>query len=298
MSEYPWLKLWNEALEDAKFDAAADMAGSTPAVATVAFLRACAYANEHDRKNGSFAGLNLQVIASRLRVPLAEIKRLFDAYRELGMMIGHKLVNWAKRQLGKLPKPRSLGAERTAKWRAAAEARAAQEELKFEPAPPPPKPAAELIPSVTFLPEASHSTVTTGADLDSDLVDSSNEESTRARRASHAEEDFQKWYEGYPHKVGRAAARKACDKALRLTSLDELIAATERYKTQKPPDRDWCNPATWLNQQRWLDVPATSNVVEIRERLRVPTAPPPAELLAQAHAYLAAAQGEGRLAAR
>ncbi len=31
------------------------------------------------------------------------------------------------------------------------------------------------------------------------------------------------------------------------------MATLERYKRCKPVDRPWCNPATWLNQKRWLD---------------------------------------------
>lgn len=30
----------------------------------------------------------------------------------------------------------------------------------------------------------------------------------------------------------------------------------QRYIATKPPDRNWCNPATWLNQERWRDEPA------------------------------------------
>lgn len=66
---------------------------------------------------------------------------------------------------------------------------------------------------------------------------------------------FAVWYENYPHKVGRAAAEKAFWKAIKLADLDELLDGIEKYKKSKPPDRPWCNPATWLNQQRWKDEP-------------------------------------------
>lgn len=70
--------------------------------------------------------------------------------------------------------------------------------------------------------------------------------------------DFDRWWEGYPDKTGKGAARKAFAKALTKTSLDQLIEGVERYKRTKPLDRPWCNPATWLNQERWLDVPANA----------------------------------------
>jgi hypothetical protein len=97
MRGLPWLKLWNETFVDDRFDAAADMAGSTVAVATFAFLRASAAANQNDDR-GSFAGLSLQVIASRCKVPLDEIRRLFDAFLELGMIAGDRIADWDKRQ--------------------------------------------------------------------------------------------------------------------------------------------------------------------------------------------------------
>jgi uncharacterized protein YdaU (DUF1376 family) len=80
-----------------------------------------------------------------------------------------------------------------------------------------------------------------------------NVSSTRARKT-----DFDVWYQSYPHKVGRAAAEKSyyrCRKSG--ASQQELVLGLERYVKTKPPDREWCNPATWLNQERWKDQPAS-----------------------------------------
>jgi uncharacterized protein YdaU (DUF1376 family) len=74
-----------------------------------------------------------------------------------------------------------------------------------------------------------------------------------ASRAVSKSGDFDLWWEGYPEKVGKGAARKAFVKALTKTSLDQLTAGIDRYKAHKPIDRPWCNPATWLNQERWTD---------------------------------------------
>ena len=83
-----------------------------------------------------------------------------------------------------------------------------------------------------------------------------NQQDTRASpRASVNGEAFDRWWEDYPEKVGKGAARKAFPKALAKTSLDQLIVGVERYKATKPRDRAWCNPATWLNEERWLDQP-------------------------------------------
>jgi len=62
----------------------------------------------------------------------------------------------------------------------------------------------------------------------------------------------------YPNKVGKADARKAFDRAQARASIpfEALIAGLEAY-VSKTDDRPWCNPSTWLNQDRWEDRPAT-----------------------------------------
>lgn len=75
-------------------------------------------------------------------------------------------------------------------------------------------------------------------------------------RKNNARAEFDDWYDAYPHKVGRAAAEQAFIKARRKADLQTLLDGLARYKREKPADRNWCNPATWLNQDRWLDAPA------------------------------------------
>jgi hypothetical protein len=68
---------------------------------------------------------------------------------------------------------------------------------------------------------------------------------------------FSLWYDVYPHKVGRADADKkfAVIRKRGLATFAQLMVGRDRYIASKPPDRAWCNPATWLHQQRWLDAP-------------------------------------------
>lgn len=66
---------------------------------------------------------------------------------------------------------------------------------------------------------------------------------------------FDDFWSLYPNKVGKAYARKKFDKALKVVSFDELMAGLGRY-VAKTDDRPWCNPATWLHQERWGDQPA------------------------------------------
>jgi len=68
---------------------------------------------------------------------------------------------------------------------------------------------------------------------------------------------FDQFWRAYPHRVGKGAALKAFRAAARKTDLETMLAAIVRYIAARPPDRPWANPATWLNQERWLDEYAT-----------------------------------------
>ena len=81
--------------------------------------------------------------------------------------------------------------------------------------------------------------------------------SARVRQAD-LEADFEEWYGRYPHKVGKGAAVKAYRGARGKVDQATLLDGLKRYIAGKPPDRPWCNPATWLNQDRWLDQPAAT----------------------------------------
>ena len=65
--------------------------------------------------------------------------------------------------------------------------------------------------------------------------------------------DFDLFWAAYPAKVGKKAAERAWRSAKDRPSLPSLLEALDRYRRTKPADRDWCNPATWLNQGRWMD---------------------------------------------
>lgn len=61
----------------------------------------------------------------------------------------------------------------------------------------------------------------------------------------------------YPNKVGKRDAEKAFAKARQRADLETILAGLRRYAA-KTDDRPWCNPATWLNQDRWDDAPAAA----------------------------------------
>lgn len=64
-------------------------------------------------------------------------------------------------------------------------------------------------------------------------------------------------YQAYPRKIGKLAALKAIEKALKITPHDQLLAkvkafakSTERDRTE---ERFIPHPATWFNAGRWMD---------------------------------------------
>jgi uncharacterized protein YdaU (DUF1376 family) len=72
------------------------------------------------------------------------------------------------------------------------------------------------------------------------------------------EEDWQRFWNEYPNKIGKADARKSFNKATKKVSPEILFQGLDKY-VHKTDDRPFCNPATWLNQERWTDEPAVAN---------------------------------------
>ena len=70
---------------------------------------------------------------------------------------------------------------------------------------------------------------------------------------------FQKFYVEYPKHVGRGAAIRALRGALKIATAEEIIEGAKKHTADcKKNGTDFKyipNPATWLNQQRWLDYP-------------------------------------------
>jgi uncharacterized protein YdaU (DUF1376 family) len=99
---------------------------------------------------------------------------------------------------------------------------------------------------------------------------------------SDSDRKFALFWQAYPHRVGRARAKEAFPVALNAAgSLSALIDGARRYEREKPPERQWLNPATWLNEQRWLDEPALRVVSGHRS-----TGPPAASFEAELDKYL------------
>ncbi len=66
---------------------------------------------------------------------------------------------------------------------------------------------------------------------------------------------FDEFWQMYPNKIGKPKAEQAFSKAALRADQQTIMDGLSRYLA-KTDDRQWCNPATWLNQDRWADQPA------------------------------------------
>jgi hypothetical protein len=84
---------------------------------------------------------------------------------------------------------------------------------------------------------------------------------------------FEAFWQAYPSKVAKGGARKAYQAAREKASADAIIAGARRYVDSDTVLRGFvCNPATWLNQERWADQPAPARVIDQDGN---PAMPPP-----------------------
>lgn len=68
---------------------------------------------------------------------------------------------------------------------------------------------------------------------------------------------FEVFWTAYPRKVGKGAARKRFDTAIKKTTLEVMLSAIEAQKKSDQWTKDGGqfipHPSTWLNQERWSD---------------------------------------------
>jgi hypothetical protein len=68
--------------------------------------------------------------------------------------------------------------------------------------------------------------------------------------------EFDLFWEHWPNKVGKPKAFTAFVQKRKKHTLEEILQGEHRYIRDKPPDRPWLNPATFFNQERYMDRPA------------------------------------------
>jgi uncharacterized protein YdaU (DUF1376 family) len=93
-----------------------------------------------------------------------------------------------------------------------------------------------------------------GSEPEPDSEDKSSEKESSSQ-PSAARLWWDEFWALFPNKVGKADAVKAFDKARKRVDRQTMLDGLQRY-VDKTDDRPWCNPSTWLNQDRWADQPA------------------------------------------
>jgi hypothetical protein len=80
-------------------------------------------------------------------------------------------------------------------------------------------------------------------------------------------DDFDMFWNSYPLKVGKAAAKRAWDKAITIDKPDVIIMGAYRYALD--PNRHpsfTAHASTWLNAGRWADAPLPPRMLSPEEK--------------------------------
>ena len=91
-------------------------------------------------------------------------------------------------------------------------------------------------------------------------------------------EAFDRFWSVYPRKAGKQDAQRSFERALKVATLDEILAGAQKYADD--PNRVaqfTAHPSTWLNQRRWSADPLPRRTHEDARRgvISTPTIVPP-----------------------
>lgn len=225
-----WFRSWHGAPTDNKWLVIAKRSGVAPGIVSAIAWALMDFASR-GQDRGSVTGFDIEEYSVFSGFSEEQINSVINALKQKKIIENGRLSSWEKRQ----PKREDSSAERTRNYRKKnADCDAKKDDV-----------------TQCDAPEKSRE------DTDKNVL--LEKEPKRARkddfRAGEFHEFFDEWWKSYPHKIGKGAADKAYHKALKKAQAHELLDGIEKYKKSKPPDRAWCNPATWLNQERWKDEP-------------------------------------------
>lgn len=97
---------------------------------------------------------------------------------------------------------------------------------------------------------------------------------------SHPNKNFDDFWDAYPRKEAKGAARKAWDKATKTTDPETILAGVKAFaaKVAGSERKFIAHPATWLNAERWddevVDEQATSTSDDWFQPFTLPDCPP------------------------
>jgi len=90
----------------------------------------------------------------------------------------------------------------------------------------------------------------------------------RARDDLDREFDEQVW-PIYPNKVSKKSALKSYRAARKSVAAQTILDGLQRYLETKPEYQDWSHLATWLNKERWNDLPSAPSAPRLSPHLQV-----------------------------
>ena len=78
---------------------------------------------------------------------------------------------------------------------------------------------------------------------------------------SNSADQFEQFWKAWPNKIAKPTAAKTFERVAGEAgfSMSALLAGVDRYVRDKPLDRQWLNPTTFLAERRWEDEPAPTN---------------------------------------
>jgi hypothetical protein len=222
-----WVRLWEDMPNDPKWRVIAAKAmkriETHETRVTIAEVLAVFLHMLTSSTSGNLDGWNDEVIASAIDSETSKIRGIREAMDGL-VLSGNVLKGWEKRQ----PKREDFSTERVRAFR-----ERKRVVSRFETSETQCNAPEENRVDISFL-----------------------EKKKQKTRAREGNSNFIDFWKKYPHKIGKADAGKAFDVALSRGEFAVIMAGLARYIQEKPADRPWCNPGTWLRQARWLDEPA------------------------------------------
>lgn len=237
-----WFRWYHGTTTDAKFTVIARRSKQHRTVVIAVWSAILEYASSR-KERGSVFDIDLEEVAAALDLATEQVEAVYSAMVEKEMIDGGRLKNWAKRQ----PKREDeTGAERKERWK-----QRQQEERNTNGTYPERTGTQDL-------------TSGTGGTCKNRTEQSIAEQSIDPPHippgggVRQADALFELFWQAYPKKIGKDAARKAFAKRRPSRTMTEImIAAVEQQMSSPQWARDGGqfipHPATWLNQGRWED---------------------------------------------
>lgn len=221
-----WFRSWHGAPTDQKWSLIAKKA-DVPTSLVVAFIWALMDRASQSSDRGSFAGVDLEVMADYLNCDETQLKRIVTQCNARNVTCDDRFVSWEKRQ----PKREDdTSTNRVRKFRKLQKEQSLSDD------------------------ETQCNAVKRNETLDKIREDKNidKEKYKKENQPLAALAEFDEFYKFYPKKVGKGQAVKAWRSAIKKASAEQIIAGLRRFDFN--PDRQYVpNPATWLNGERWAD---------------------------------------------